>query len=291
MEREPRADKVAIVDELRERFDESDAVLVTEYRGLDVGQMADLRRALREAGTTYKIYKNTLVRRAVVDSAPEGLEELLYGPTALAFVDSDASAAAKALKEFASANDALVIKGGLLSGGLLDEAQVRELAELPSREELLSQLAAGLAAPMQQIASMMNNLLSEVSGLLQALSDKGDRPESAEGGEGTAEGGEGTAEGGEGTAEGGEGTAEGGEGTAEGGEGTAEGGEETAEAALVEEAPAEEAAADDAPHTAEQDAPAETTPAEEVSAEAVEASAETTPAEEVSAEGGADADD
>ena len=256
MEREPRADKVAIVDELRERFDESDAVLVTEYRGLDVGQMADLRRALREAGTTYKIYKNTLVRRAVVDSAPEGLEELLYGPTALAFVDSDASAAAKALKEFASANDALVIKGGLLSGGLLDEAQVRELAELPSREELLSQLAAGLAAPMQQIASMMNNLLSEVSGLLQALSDKGDRPESAEGGEGTAEGGE-----------------------------------ETAEAALVEEAPAEEAAADDAPHTAEQDAPAETTPAEEVSAEAVEASAETTPAEEVSAEGGADADD
>ena len=179
MEREPRADKVAVVDEVRERFEEADAVLVTEYRGLDVAQMADLRSALREAGTTYKIYKNTLVRRAIGDTAPDGLEELLLGPTALAFVDSDASAAAKALKEFASAHDALVIKGGVLSGGLLDEAQVRELAELPSREELLSQLAGGLAAPLQQIASMMNNLLSEVSGLLQALSDKGGGPDAA----------------------------------------------------------------------------------------------------------------
>lgn len=179
MEREPRADKVAVVDEVRERFEEADAVLVTEYRGLDVAQMADLRSALRETGTTYKIYKNTLVRRAIGDTAPEGLEELLLGPTALAFVESDASAAAKALKEFASAHDALVIKGGVLSDGLLDEAQVRELAELPSREELLSQLAGGLAAPLQQIASMMNNLLSEVSGLLQALSDKGGGPEAA----------------------------------------------------------------------------------------------------------------
>ncbi len=179
MEREPRADKVAVVDEVRERFEEADAVLVTEYRGLDVAQMADLRSALRETGTTYKIYKNTLVRRAIGDTAPEGLEELLLGPTALAFVESDASAAAKALKEFASAHDALVIKGGVLSDGLLDEAQVRELAELPSREELLSQLAGGLAAPLQQIASMMNNLLSEVSGLLQALSDKGGGPDAA----------------------------------------------------------------------------------------------------------------
>ena len=173
MEREPRADKVAVVDDVRRRFVEADAVLVTEYRGLDVGQMAQLRRSLREAGTSYRIYKNTLVRLAVADSAPEGLEELLTGPTALAFVDSDASAAAKALKEFAANHDALVIKGGVLSGGLLDSAQVRELAELPSREELLSQLAGGLAAPLQQIASMMNNLLGEVSGLLQALADKG----------------------------------------------------------------------------------------------------------------------
>jgi large subunit ribosomal protein L10 len=176
MEREPRADKVAVVDDVRQRFDEADAVMVAEYRGLDVGQMAELRSALRGAGTTFKIYKNTLVRLAVADTASEGLEELLVGPTALAFVDSDASAAAKALKEFASANEALVIKGALLSGDILDAAQVRELAELPSRDELLSQLAGGLAAPLQQMASMMNNLLGEVSGLIQALSDEGGAP-------------------------------------------------------------------------------------------------------------------
>lgn len=180
MEREPRADKVAVVEDVKGRFEAADAVLVTEYRGLDVGQMAELRRALREAGTSYKIYKNTLVRRAVADAGPDGLIDMLSGPTALAFVESDASAAAKALKEFASANDALVIKGGVLSGGLLDAAQVRELAELPSREELLSSLAGGLASPLQQIASMMNNLLSELSGLLQALSDEGGGPGAGE---------------------------------------------------------------------------------------------------------------
>jgi large subunit ribosomal protein L10 len=132
-----------------------------------------LRSALRDAGTTYKIYKNTLVRLAIEDNAPDGMHQMLVGPTALAFVEKDPSAAAKALKTFASNNDALVIKGAILSGGLLDEAQVRELAELPSRDELLASIAGGLAAPLQSIASMMNNLLSEVSGLLQALSDKG----------------------------------------------------------------------------------------------------------------------
>lgn len=173
MEREPRADKAAVVDEVRERFEAADAVLVTEYRGLDVGQMADLRRALRDAGTTYKIFKNTLVRRAVLEGAPDGFDELLVGPTGLAFVESDPSGAAKALKEFASAHDQLVIKGGVLSGSLLDPSQVRELAELPSRDEVLAQLAGGFAAPLQQLVSMMNNLMSEMAGLIQALSDKG----------------------------------------------------------------------------------------------------------------------
>lgn len=176
MEREPRADKVAVVDDVRQRFEEADAVLITEYRGLDVGQMAELRRSLDAAGTTYKIYKNSLVRRAIADSGLEGLTELLVGPTALAFVERDASAAAKALKTFAATHDALVIKGAVLSGGILDAAQVRELAELPSRQELLSQFAGDLAAPLQQLASMMSNLLGEVSGLIQALSDKGGAP-------------------------------------------------------------------------------------------------------------------
>ena len=173
MEREPRAEKVSVVEDVRERFEDAEAVLITEYRGLSVSELAELRSALRDAGTTYKIYKNTLVRLAIEDNAPDGMHQMLVGPTALAFVENDPSAASKALKTFASNNDALIIKGAILSGGLLDEAQVRELAELPSRDELLASIAGGLAAPLQSIASMMKNLLSEVSGLLQALSDKG----------------------------------------------------------------------------------------------------------------------
>ena len=172
MEREPRAEKASIVEDVRERFGEAEAVLVTGYRGLDVSQMAELRAALRDAETIYKIYKNTLVRLALEEGTPESLVDMVSGPTALAFVGKDPGAAAKALKEFASANEALIIKGGLLNGEVLDEAQVRELADLPSRDELLTSLAGGLAAPLQQIASMMNNLLLEMAQLLQALSDK-----------------------------------------------------------------------------------------------------------------------
>ena len=177
MSQEKRVEKSAVIEDVRERFDEAEAVLITEYRGLDVGQMADLRGALREAETVYKIYKNTLVRRALDEGVPEGLVDMLVGPTALAFVEKDPGAAAKALKQFSAANEALIIKGGFLNGDLLDEAQVRELADLPSRDELLSSIAAGLAAPLQQIASMMNNLLSEMANLLQALADKGEAPE------------------------------------------------------------------------------------------------------------------
>ena len=172
MEREPRAEKTSVVEDVRERFDEAEAVLVTEYRGLDVTQMTELRNALRDAEAIYKIYKNTLVRRALEEGFPESFVDMIVGPTALAFADKNPGAAAKALKQFAAVNDALIIKGGLLNGEVLDEAQVRQLADLPSRDELLTSLAAGLAAPLQQMASMMNNLLSEMANLLQSLSDK-----------------------------------------------------------------------------------------------------------------------
>ena len=109
MEREPRAEKASIVEDVRERFGEAEAVLVTGYRGLDVSQMAELRAALRDAETIYKIYKNTLVRLALEDDTPESLVDMVSGPTALAFVGKDPGAAAKALKEFASANEALLI--------------------------------------------------------------------------------------------------------------------------------------------------------------------------------------
>ncbi|WP_419909961.1 50S ribosomal protein L10 [Candidatus Poriferisodalis sp.] len=170
--RPPRADKVAVVDEVRERFAEAEAVLFTEYRGLDVTEMADLRGRLIDADCRYKIFKNTLVRRALTDDAPDGVMELLLGPTALAFCGKDPSAAAKALRTFADEHEALVIKGGILAGTLLSDGQVRDLADLPSRDELMAQMLGVLAAPLGSLASMMSNLIGEMSGLVQALIDR-----------------------------------------------------------------------------------------------------------------------
>ena len=170
--RPPRADKVAVVDEVRERFADCEAVLFTEYRGLDVTEMADLRGRLIDADCRYKIFKNTLVRRALTEDAPDGVMDLLLGPTALAFCGKDPSAAAKALREFAAEHEALVIKGGILAGSLLSDAQVRELADLPSRDDLMAQMLGALAAPLGSLASMMNNLIGEMSGLVQALIDR-----------------------------------------------------------------------------------------------------------------------
>lgn len=170
--RPPRADKVAVVDEVRERFAEAEAVLFTEYRGLDVTEMADLRGRLIDADCRYKIFKNTLVRLAFADDAPDGAMDLLLGPTALAFCGKDPSAAAKALRTFADEHEALVIKGGILAGTLLSDEQVRDLAELPSRDELMAQMLGALAAPLGSLASMMNNLVGEMSGLVQALIDR-----------------------------------------------------------------------------------------------------------------------
>lgn len=170
--RPPRADKVAVVDEVRERFAEAEAVLFTEYRGLDVTEMADLRGRLIDADCRYKIFKNTLVRRALTDDAPDGVMDLLGGPTALAFCGRDPSAAAKALRTFAADHEALIIKGGILAGTLLTDAQVRELADLPSRDDLMAEVLGVLAAPLGALASMMNNLIGEMSGLVQALIDQ-----------------------------------------------------------------------------------------------------------------------
>ncbi len=173
MEREPRADKVAVVDEVRERFEGASAVMLTEYRGINVSSMQDLRRALTEAGGDYKVYKNTLVRLAVAERGVEGLEEMLVGPTALAFVDDDAAAVAKALRDFAGSNDKLVIKGAVLGDQLIDEAGVRALADLPSREQLLAQIAGAFQAPMSKFAALLQAPLTKFAYAMQALIDEG----------------------------------------------------------------------------------------------------------------------
>jgi large subunit ribosomal protein L10 len=175
----PRPEKVAVVEEVREKFETSDAVLFTEYRGLTVRDLQELRSSLRDAGGEYKVYKNTLVRRATSELDLD-LDDRLLGPTALAFVRTqgdgtpgDPVVVAKALKAFAKANPNLVLKGGLLGRTLLDERAVSDLAETAPREELLARLAGGLAAPMRNFASLLQAVPQKMAYALQALIDQG----------------------------------------------------------------------------------------------------------------------
>ena len=168
----PRAEKVALVEDARGRLSSADAALLTEYRGLKVDEMATLRRALRTAGGEYKVYKNTLVRFAARDLGLDALEPLLEGPVAIAFVRGDAAVAARALRDFARTHPQLLVKGGLLGEDLLSAQQAGALADLPSREVLLSQLAGMLAAPLRQMAGGMQALVQNLAFGLQALVDQ-----------------------------------------------------------------------------------------------------------------------
>ena len=165
----PRAEKVAVVDEVRARLAASQGAILTEYRGLTVADLAVLRSSLSKAGAQYKIFKNTLVRLAVKGGELEGLEAMLEGPTAIAFVDGDVGAVAKALREFARQNPNLTIKGGVLGANLLSSSDLADLANLPSRNVLLSALAGGLAAPMRQFAMLLKALPQNFAYGLSAL--------------------------------------------------------------------------------------------------------------------------
>ncbi len=169
---EPRAEKVAVVTEVKERLDRADAALLTEYRGLNVAAIAELRRSLRAAGGEYKIYKNTLARLGAHSAGIDTLDELLVGPTAIAFVEGDAAAVAKALRDYARVNPALVVKGGLLGQRVLTANEVTALADLPSREVLLAQLAGALQAPLAQFASLLAALPRNFAYGLKALLDQ-----------------------------------------------------------------------------------------------------------------------
>ncbi len=169
---EPRAEKVAVVTEVKERLDRADAALLTEYRGLNVAAIAELRRSLRAAGGEYKIYKNTLARLGAHSAGIDTLDELLVGPTAIAFVEGDAAAVAKALRDYARVNPALVVKGGLLGERVLTANEVTALADLPSREVLLAQLAGALQAPLAQFASLLAALPRNFAYGLKALLDQ-----------------------------------------------------------------------------------------------------------------------
>ncbi len=163
-----RPDKAADVAELKEKFSSSAGVVLTEYRGLTVKALKELRRNLGD-DATYAVSKNTLTTIAAREAGVDGLEEHLVGPTAIAFIDGDPVTVAKGLRDFARTNPLLVIKGGVLDGKFLDSDEVRKLADLESREVLLAKVAGGMQGVLQQANYLVSAPLSQAARLLAAL--------------------------------------------------------------------------------------------------------------------------
>ncbi len=166
-----RPDKVAAVAEIADEFRGASASVVTEYRGLTVAQLTTLRRTLGP-DVSYRIAKNTLVKRAAQDAGVDGLDALLIGPTAIAFVTGEPVDAAKALRDFAKDNKALVIKGGFMDGNALSVDEVNRIADLESREVLLAKLAGAMKGNLSKAAGLFAAPASQVARLAQALADK-----------------------------------------------------------------------------------------------------------------------
>ena len=172
-----KPEKVSAVAEITEQFKGSTAAVVTEYRGLSVGNITTLRRALGE-GATYSVAKNTLVKRAAAEAGIEGLDDLFVGPTAIAFIKGEPVDAAKALKNFAKENKALIIKGGYMDGAALSVEEVNKIADLESREILLAKLAGAMKGNLAKAAGLFNAPASQMARLAAALQEK----KAAEGG-------------------------------------------------------------------------------------------------------------
>lgn len=164
-------EKVAAIAELTEKFRSSGGAVLTEYRGLRVSQITELRASMREHAT-YAVVKNTLTKRAAAEAGIDGLDEHLQGPTAIAFVTGDPVEAAKGLRDFAKANPALVIKGGYFEGKALDASEIAKLADLESREVLLGKLAGAMLASLSQAVYLLNAPITKAAQLAAALEEK-----------------------------------------------------------------------------------------------------------------------
>ena len=180
-----RADKQAAVAEIAEAFSESAGAVLTEYRGLTVKELQDLRRSLGE-NASYAVVKNTLAKLAANEAGITGFDDLLTGPTAIAFIKGDVVEAAKGLRDFAKANPTLVIKGGVLDGNLLDAKEIGKLADLESREVLLGKMAGAMLASLSQAVYLLNAPLAQAARLAGALEAKAQEdPSILAGGAGT----------------------------------------------------------------------------------------------------------
>ncbi|SDD46198.1 50S ribosomal protein L10 [Actinokineospora iranica] len=166
-----KPDKVGAVAEIADKFRNSSAAVVTEYTGLTVAQLTTLRRALG-TGTTYRVAKNTLVKRAAENAGLDGLESLFVGPTAIAFVEGEPVDAAKALRDFAKDNKGLVIKGGYMDGRPLTVEEVGQIADLDSREVLLAKLAGAMKGNLSKAAGLFAAPATRAARLAAALQEK-----------------------------------------------------------------------------------------------------------------------
>ncbi|MDF9714542.1 50S ribosomal protein L10 [Nocardioides sp. ChNu-153] len=166
-----RPEKTAAVAEIVESFNDAAGAVLTEYRGLTVKELQTLRRSLGE-NANYAVVKNTLAKIAANEVGIDGFDDLLTGPTAIAFIKGDVVEAAKGLRDFAKANPALVIKGGVLDGKQLDAAEIAKLADLESREVLLAKVAGALTATLSQALYAFNALPSQTARLAAALQEK-----------------------------------------------------------------------------------------------------------------------
>ena len=161
-----RPEKEAVVKELTDKFSSAKSLVITDYLGLNVAEMTELRSKLREAGVEFKVVKNTLATIAANDVEMEEMTEFFSGPTAIAFGEEDAVSPAKVLVEFAKDHEVLEIKAGLLNGEIISKEKVESLAEIPSREELLAKAFAGMKAPL---TGLVNVLQGNIRGLVQVL--------------------------------------------------------------------------------------------------------------------------
>jgi large subunit ribosomal protein L10 len=169
-----RAEKQAAVAEIVDSFNDAAGAVLTEYRGLTVKELQDLRRSLGEHAD-YAVVKNTLAKLAAQEAGISGFDELLTGPTAIAFIKGDVVEAAKGLRDFAKAHPALLIKGGYLDGNPLDAKEVAKLADLESREVLLGKLAGAMLASLQNAVSLFNAPIAQVARLAGALQEKAEQ--------------------------------------------------------------------------------------------------------------------
>jgi len=167
-----RKDKEAFVEEVAGLLEKADVMYVTDYRGLTVSEIAELRGALRPSGTLLRVLKNTLTRRAAAKAGRDDLLPFLSGPTAIAFCGDDPVAPAKALAEFAKKNDALVLRGGILEGRPIEATDIKALAALPPREALLGQVVGTMVAPITGLVTVLDGTIGGLARALQQIADQ-----------------------------------------------------------------------------------------------------------------------